>query len=430
MAAVAVVTFVVAYILIATERVPKLVTALAGAGVILAFGVASSEDAFYSHDTGVDWDVIFLLLGMMIIVGILRQTGVFEYIAIWAAKRAKGSPFRVMVLLVLITAFASALLDNVTTVLLIAPVTLLVCERLGVSPVPYLIAEVFSSNIGGSATLIGDPPNIIIASRSGLTFNDFLLHMTPIAALAVIALVAMLPLLFRGSFEGDPDRVADVMGLNEREAIKDPRLLIICGAVLTAVFIGFIGHAAFHIEPSVVALLGAGILVLLSRSKPRDFMPSVEWETLLFFAGLFVMIGALVKTGVIAQMAEAAARATGGDPLTATMLILFVSALLSGVVDNIPYTAAMSPIVLQLTQGIADPVQANALWWSLAIGADFGGNLTAIGASANVVILGIAMRSGSPISFWEFTKKGAIVTAVTILLAAPYLWLRYFAFAG
>src|SRR5215218_5397325 len=278
MAVVAVATFVLAYILIATERVPKMVTALAGAGVILAFGVASSEDAFYSHDTGVDWDVIFLLLGMMIIVGILRQTGVFEYIAIWAAKRAKGSPFRVMVLLVLITAFASALLDNVITVLLIAPVTLLVCERLGVSPVPYLIAEVFSSNLGGAATLIGDPPNIIIASRSGLTFNDFLLHMTPIALIAIVALVAMLPLLFRGSFEGDPDRVEDVMGLNEREAIKDRRLLIICGVVLTAVFIGFVGHAAFHIEPSVVALVGAGLLVLLTRSKPGDFMPSVEWK--------------------------------------------------------------------------------------------------------------------------------------------------------
>jgi Na+/H+ antiporter NhaD/arsenite permease-like protein len=428
-AVIAVVTFVVAYILIATERVPKMVTALAGAGVIVAFGVASSHDAFYSHDTGVDWDVIFLLLGMMIIVGILRQTGVFEYVAIWAAKRAKGSPFRVMVLLVLITAFASAMLDNVTTVLLIAPVTLLVCERLGVSPVPFLIAEVLSSNIGGAATLIGDPPNIIIASRSGLTFNDFLLHMTPIAALAIAVLVAMLPLLFRGSFEGDPDRVADVMALNEREAIKDWRLLIICGVVLTAVFIGFVGHAALHIEPSVVALLGAGLLVLLSRSKPGDFMPSVEWETLLFFAGLFIMIGALVKTGVISQIAEAAARATGGDPLTATMLILFVSALLSGVVDNIPYTAAMSPIVLQLTQGIADPVQADALWWSLAIGADFGGNLTAIGASANVVVLGIAMRSGSRISFWEFTRKGAIVTGVTIVLAAPYLWLRYFVLA-
>ena len=305
MAVVAVATFVVAYILIATERVPKMVTALVGAGVILVLGVISSEEAFYSLETGIDWDVIFLLLGMMIIVGILRQTGVFEYVAIWAAKRAKGSPFRVMVLLVLMTAVASAMLDNVTTVLLIAPVTLLVCERLGVSPVPFLIAEVLSSNIGGAATLIGDPPNIIIASRSGLTFNDFLLHMTPIAALAIAVLIAMLPLLFRGSFQGDPDRVADVMALKEREAIKDRRLLIICGVVLAAVFIGFVGHAALHIEPSVVALVGAGLLVLLSRSKPGDFMPSVEWETLLFFAGLFIMIGALVETGVIGQMAEA-----------------------------------------------------------------------------------------------------------------------------
>src|SRR5688572_15032159 len=231
MAVVAVVTFVAAYILIATERVPKMVTALVGAGVILAFGVASSEDAFYSHDTGVDWDVIFLLLGMMIIVGILRQTGIFEYVAIWAAKRAKGSPFRVMVLLVLITAFASALLDNVTTVLLIAPVTLLVCERLAVSPVPFLIAEVLASNIGGASTLVGDPPNIIIASRAGLSFNDFLIHMTPIVLIVIIAFVALIPFIFRGSFDVDPERVADVMTLNEREAIQNPRLLIKCGAV-------------------------------------------------------------------------------------------------------------------------------------------------------------------------------------------------------
>ena len=257
-AVVAVAVFVVAYVLIATERVPKTVTALGGAGVVLALGVATSEDAFYSHETGIDWDVIFLLLGMMIIVGILRRTGVFEYVAIWAAKRAKGSPLRVMMLLVLITAVASAFLDNVTTVLLIAPVTLLVCDRLDVSPIPFLIAEVLASNIGGAATLIGDPPNIIIASRSGLTFNDFLLHMAPIAALALAVFVAMLPLLFRGSFSVDPDRVADVMGLNEREAIKDRRLLIICGAVLAAVFTGFIGHTVLHIEPSVVALLGAG----------------------------------------------------------------------------------------------------------------------------------------------------------------------------
>jgi Na+/H+ antiporter NhaD/arsenite permease-like protein len=426
MAIVAVTVFVVAYLLIATEWVSKTITALAGAGVILALGVATSEDAFYSAETGIDWDVIFLLLGMMIIVGVLRRTGVFEFIAIWAAKRAKGSPLRVMILLVLITAVASAMLDNVTTVLLIAPVTLLVCDRLGVSPIPYLIAEVLASNIGGTATLIGDPPNIIIASKSGLSFNDFLINLAPIAALALAVFVAMLPVLFRGSFSVDPERVADVMALEEREAIKDRRLLIICGIVLAAVFTGFIAHDALHIEPSVVALLGAGLLVLLSRSKPRDFMPSVEWETLLFFTGLFIMIGALVKTGVIGSLAEAAARATGGDALVATMLILFVSAILSGIIDNIPYVAAMSPIVLQLTEGIADPVQADALWWSLAIGADFGGNLTAIGASANVVILGIAKRSGYPITFWEFTKTGAIVTVVTILLAAPYLWLRYF----
>jgi Na+/H+ antiporter NhaD/arsenite permease-like protein len=429
-AVVAVVVFLAAYVLIATERVPKTVVALVGAGIVVALGVSTSEDIFYSAETGIDWDVIFLLLGMMIIVGILRRTGVFEFVAIWAAKRAKGSPLRVMILLVLITALASAFLDNVTTVLLIAPVTLLVCDRLDVSPVPFLISEVIASNLGGASTLIGDPPNIIIASRSGLSFNDFLLNLAPIAALALAVFIATLPLLFRGSFQVDPDRVADVMALNEREAIKDRRLLIICGIVLAAVFAGFIGHAVFHVEPSVVALLGAGTLVLLSRSKPREFMPSVEWETLLFFAGLFIMIGALAKTGVIDRLAGAAVEATGGDALTATMMILFVSALLSGVVDNIPYVAAMSPIVQELAAGISDPHQSEALWWSLAIGADFGGNLTAIGASANVVVLGIARRSGSPISFWEFTRKGAIITVITVALAAPYLWLRYFVLAG
>ena len=351
----AVAVFVAAYVLIASERISKVTTALAGAGIIMALGIASADDAFFSTETGIDWDVIFLLLGMMIIVSVLRRTGVFEYVAIWAAKRAKGSPFRVMLLLVLITALASAFLDNVTTVLLIVPVTLLVCERLDISPTPFLIAEVLASNIGGAATLIGDPPNIIIASRSGLTFNDFLLHMAPIAALALLAFCGMLPLLFRGSFQVDPERAADVMGLNEREAIKDRRLLVICGIVLAAVFIGFIGHTAFHIEPSVVALLGAGVLMLVSRSKAGDVMPGVEWETLVFFAGLFIMVGALVKTGVIGRVAEAAAAATGGDALVASMLILGVSALLSGIVDNIPYTAAMSPVVLAADPGRRRP---------------------------------------------------------------------------
>ncbi|MFE3171637.1 ArsB/NhaD family transporter [Amycolatopsis sp. NPDC059090] len=425
---IAVVVFVVAYVFIATEKIPKMTAALAGAGVVLATGVSGSADAFFSEDTGVDWNVLFLLLGMMIIVGILRRTGVFEFVAIWAAKRAKGSPLRIMLLLVLITAVASAFLDNVTTVLLIAPVTLLVCDRLDISPVPFLIAEVLASNIGGTATLIGDPPNIIIGSRAGLAFNDFLLNLTPIVAIELVVLGLVLPWLFRGSFTVDPRRVDDIMALNEREAIRQPKLLVKSGAVLLLVFAGFVLHSVVHLDPSVVALLGAGLLVLLSGTPPKQYLDGVEWETLLFFAGLFIMIGALVKTGVIDWLAKLAAGATGGNALLAVFLILGVSALLSGVIDNIPYVATMSPLVLALTHDIPDPAHSEALWWSLALGADFGGNMTAVGASANVVVLGLAARAGSPISFWEFTKKGAVVTLITVLVAAPYLWLRYFVF--
>ena len=418
--------FVVAYVLIAVERFPKVVTALAGAGVLLAVAAVTAEEAFFSEETGVDWNVIFLLLGMMIIVGVLRQTGVFEFLAIWAAKRAGGSPLRIMIFLVLVTAVASAFLDNVTTVLLMAPVTLLVCDRLATSAVPFLIAEVLASNIGGAATLIGDPPNIIIGSRADLGFNDFVVNMGPIVLLCLGVFVAMLPVLFRGSFGVDPDRVADVMALREREAITDRRLLVKSGVVLVLVFAGFLTHGVTHVEPSVIALLGAGLLVLVTDLRPRDYMAAVEWETLLFFAGLFIMVGALVKSGSIERLAELVTVATGGDALAASMLLLFGSALLSGIIDNIPYVATMSPLVQNLTAGVADPVQAEALWWSLALGADFGGNLTAIGASANVVVLGIARRADHPISFWEFTRKGAVVTAVTVALCAPYLWLRYF----
>lgn len=426
MTVIAVVVFVAAYVLIATEWTHKLLAALGGAAVLFALGVTDTDHAFYSPDTGIDWNVVFLLLGMMIIVGILRRTGVFEYVAIWAAKRAKGSPLRVMILLTLITAVASAFLDNVTTILLIAPVTLLVCDRLGISPVPFLIAEVMASNIGGTATLIGDPPNIIIASRSGLTFNDFLIHLTPLIVITLIVFVLVLPRLFKGSFAVDPDKVENVLRLNEREAIQDTRLLVKCGAVLLAVFAGFVGHTLFNIEPAAVALLGAGLLVLISKVPTKDYMGSVEWQTLLFFAGLFIMVGALVKTGVIADLADLVSDATGGRPLLAVMLILIVSAILSGIVDNIPYVATMSPIVLDLTKNVHDPAHAQALWWALAAGADFGGNATAVGASANVVAIGIALRAGHPISFWEFTRKGVVMTAITILVAAPYLWLRYF----
>jgi Na+/H+ antiporter NhaD/arsenite permease-like protein len=426
MSAVAVVVFLGAYVLIASERINKTLVALAGAAIVVALPVIDSDDVFYSRETGIDWDVIFLLLGMMIIVSVLRQTGVFEYVAIWAAKRARGSPLRIMILLVLVTAFASALLDNVTTVLLIAPVTLLVCDRLEIGPAPFLMAEAFASNIGGTATLIGDPPSIIIASRAGLSFNDFLIHLTPIAVIVTVVFAAMLPRLFPGAFDVDPERVADVMSLVEREAIRDPRLLIKCGVVLVAVLIGFVAHSAIHMEPSLVALVGAGILIVISGLDHSDYLASVEWDTLLFFTGLFVMVGALVKTGVVHALAQLATSATGGNALSTTMLILGVSFMLSGVINNVPYAATMAPIVGQLIPSMVGNVHPQVLWWALVLGTDLGGNLTAVGASANVVILGIARRAESPISFWEFTRKGAIVTVVSVGLSAIYLWVRYF----
>ena len=416
----------VAYALIASDRVNKTLVALIGAGIVIVLGVVESTDAFYSRETGIDWDVIFLLLGMMIIVGVLRQTGVFEYIAIWSVKRAKGSPLRIMILLVLITAFASALLDNVTTVLLIAPVTLLVCDRLDINPVPFLIAEVFASNIGGAATLVGDPPNIIIASRAGLTFNDFLIHMTPIVVIVIAVFIVMLPRLFRGSFDVDADRVADIMSLEEREAIRDPGLLVKCGVVLVLVFAAFIAHPVLHIEPSVVALVGAGILILISRMEQSDYLGQRR-------VGNAVVLRGPVRDGRRPgedrcrrpKSPSRRSEVTGGDPLSTTMLILGVSAPVSGIIDNIPYVATMTPIVSELAASLPDGTDPNALWWALALGADFGGNLTAVGASANVVMLGIARRADNPISFWEFTRKGAVVTVVSIAIAL-YLWLLYF----
>jgi Na+/H+ antiporter NhaD/arsenite permease-like protein len=426
MSVVAVVVFVVAYALIATDRVNKTLVALAGAAIVVTLPVISSDDVFYSRDTGIAWDVVFLLLGMMIIVSVLRQTGVFEYTAIWAAKRARGSPLRIMILLVLVTAFASALLDNVTTVLLIAPVTLLVCDRLEIGPAPFLMAEAFASNIGGTATLIGDPPSIIIASRAGLSFNDFLIHLTPIVIIIIGVFVALLPRLFPGAFDVDPERVAEVMSLEEREAIRDPRLLIKCGVVLVAVLAGFVAHSAIHLEPSLVALIGAGLLIVISGLEHSDYLSGVEWDTLLFFAGLFVMVGALVKTGVVKDLARLATEVTGGHALLTTMFILVLSLVLSGIINNVPYAATMAPVVGQLLSSMVGHVHPQVLWWALTLGTDLGGNLTAVGASANVVILGIAKRADSAISFWEFTRKGMVVTLISAVLSAIYLWLRYF----
>ncbi|MFI9817696.1 ArsB/NhaD family transporter [Saccharothrix variisporea] len=422
----AVVVFVGAYVLIATERVHRVAAALGGAALMLALRLTDGETAFHSLDAGIDWNVVFLLLGMMVIVGVLKQTGLFEYLAIAAAKRARGRPYAMLVVFVVITATASAALDNVTTVLLIAPVTFLVCDRLGLNPIPFLIAEVMASNIGGTATLIGDPPNIIIASRAGFSFNDFLVHLAPFIVVLMVVFVVVCRWLFRDAFRYDEKRVAEVMALSEREAIRNRTLLWQSLAVLALVLAGFTLHSALHVEPSVVALLGAGLLVLISKVTTEEAIADVEWETLVFFMGLFVMVGALVETGVIGEVSHALAGAVGGQPLVAVLGLLGISAVLSAVVDNIPYVATMSPIVGDLVSAQGGTAQSEALWWSLALGADLGGNATAVGASANVVALGLAARNGTPISFWTFTRYGLVVAGLSVLLAAPYLWLRYF----
>ncbi|GLH98150.1 ArsB/NhaD family transporter [Phytohabitans aurantiacus] len=425
----AVAVFAVAYLLIATEKIHRVAAALGGGAIMLLIGATDADNAFFSGDAGIDWNVIFLLVGMMLIVAVLKRTGVFEYLALWATKRAKGRPFRAMVLLVLVTAFVSAFLDNVTTVLLIAPVTFLVCERLGAPVAPFLIAEVLASNIGGTATLIGDPPNIIIASRAGLSYNDFLVHLTPIVAVLLAVFVGLCRILFRSAFRYDPERAAAIAALRERDAIRDRRLLIVSMAVLVVVTAAFVLHTALHLEPSVVAIAGGLVLLALSRLDAAEVAQDVEWETLAFFAGLFVMVGALVNTGVIDEISHAAADATEGRLFFASMMLLWGSAALSAVVDNIPYVATMTPVVAEMVNSNGDTSQSRVLWWALALGADLGGNATAVGASANVVVLGIAERAGKPITFWQFTKYGLVVTVVTVAVTVPYLWLRYFALA-
>jgi Na+/H+ antiporter NhaD/arsenite permease-like protein len=421
--------FVIAFVLIATEKLNKTLVALAGAVAMFFLPVINSHEVWYSEDTGINWDVIFLLLGMMIIVSVVRQTGVFEFVAIWSAKRAKGSPLRIMILLLLVTALGSAFLDNVTTVLLIAPVTLLVCERLAINAVPFLIVEAFAANIGGAATLVGDPTSMIIGTGAELSFVSFLVHMAPLVIIVLGVLVVLLPVLFPGAFTVDDERIADVMALDEREAIRDRKLLVQCAVVLVLVFAGFVAHKQLHMEPSLIAMTGAGILIVISGLSREFYLSAVEWETLLFFAGLFVMVGTLVRTGVIDKLAHAASSSTGGSPVGTTMLILVVSFVFSGFVNNVPYAATMTPIVGQFASSMHDFNSQGVLWWALIMGTVMGGNLTAVGASANVVVMGIAERSGNPVSFAQFTGKGAIVTAISLVLSVAYIWVRYLVFA-
>jgi len=417
--------FLIAYIFIASERFNRVVVALTGAAAMIVIGATDADAIFYSHDTGIDWNVIFLLLGMMIIVGVIHKTGFFEYLAVKAIKRAKGEPKRALVSLIILTAVASAILDNVTTILLAIPMTLIVCKQLNVSPVPFILSQVFASNIGGAATLVGDPPNIIIASRANLSFNDFLIHMAPWVIVVMVVITPMLVFMFRKQLVNTAADRAKISKLDESSYIKDRVLLKKSLFVLSAVMVAFVLHTALHLEPSIVALLGAGVLVSISRLKPKDYAMDVEWNTLIFFAGLFIMVGALVNTGALGKFAQYLKDQVGDQASLAAMVLLIVSAVLSGIVDNIPYVASMSPVVTELSAGISDQY-GDVLWWALAFGADFGGNATIIGASANVVAVGLAHKAGIKISFWQFAKYGIPVTFVSVAMVVPYILIRYF----
>lgn len=422
---IAIAVFLIAFGFIVSERVSKVTVVLVAAAAMAVLGLIPGSDVFYNEHAGIDWNVIFLLFGMMVSVGVIKQTGLFDYLGIQAARLSKGRPYRLMVLLMAITAIASPILDNVTIVMLIVPVTIVVCRRLGISPVPYIIAEILASNIGGAATLIGDPPNIIIGSRAGLTFMDFIIHMAPIVIIVFAGFVVLTRVIFRKSFEYHPERVAEVLELDPRSAIVDSKLLLRSMIVLTVMIVGFVLHAFVSIEPAIVAMLGAGAMVLVAGPMLHDALREIEWRTLVFFMGLFIMIAGLVSTGVIGTIGEWAAAAVGDNWFLAASSVLWGSAVLGALFDNIPYVATMVPIVETVVAN-APPLAAQGIWWAFALGADFGGNGTAIAASANVVAIGIAAKAGVRISFWQFTKYGIITVVLSSAAAWLYVWLRYF----
>lgn len=420
----AVATFLIAYIAIASEKVSRIAVALTGAGAMFIIGATDFEKAFYDHTTGVDWNVIFLLLGMMIIVSIIHKTGIFEFLAIKAIQLSKGNPRTSLIYLTLLTAFASALLDNVTTILLAVPMTFIVCRYLQVSPVPFILVQVFASNIGGASTLIGDPPNIIIASKANLSFIWFLEHMAPVALVALLLMIPIWIFMFRKDLVNNPSARSEIAKLDAKSRITDKTLTLKSLVVLIGVLIAFSFHTILHVEPAVIALFGAGILVAISGLKPKDYVADIEWATLVFFIGLFIMVGALVNVGALSNFAQMLKDIFGENIPLATFSILGISAVISGVVDNIPYVASMAPVVGDLIVGITEKSQ-HALWIALAFGADFGGNATIIGASANLVAIGLAKKNGIHISFWQFAKYGLVTTFITVLVIVPYLQIFY-----
>jgi Na+/H+ antiporter NhaD/arsenite permease-like protein len=417
--AIAIATFLIALAVIASERVHRTKVALLGAAiVVLLIGDYSQEQAIES----VDFNTIGLLVGMMILVYLTQQSGVYDYVAIRAGQLSKGKPFAVVVSLAVTTALLSAFLDNLTTILLIVPVTFLLADALDIDPIPLVVIEVISSNIGGTATLIGDPPNIIIAGATDLSFNSFIVNLAPIALVTFVIVTGLLYLWYRPRLQIEPENRHYVMELDALSSIRDMAELRRTGPILVITILAFFAHQALHIEPATVALTGAAAALLVTRVDLEHALSKIEWPTLFFFVALFVMVGALEVTGAIGEAADAVKSLTGGDRTAELMGTLWIVAIGSAIVDNIPFTTAMIPVVQELQQGSGGD---DAYWWALSLGACFGGNATLIAAGANVAAAGLSERAGRPIGFVTFLKVGLPVTLVSVVLASGYVLLRY-----
>ena len=426
----AAVLFVATYVVIVTERINRAIVALIGAGLMITLGVLNQEAAI----RGIDFNTLGLLTGMMVIVAISRRSGVFQFVAVWSAKKVHARPWGILVMLSLVTAVFSALLDNVTTVLLVAPVTLLITEELDVNPYPFLFAEIFASNIGGTATLIGDPPNIMIGSAVKLTFNDFLFNLAPITPLILLVTLIAIYYIWGKGMSAEDKAMARVMSFKEREAITDVPLLKKSLFVIAMVITGFVLAHPLHLEPATVAMAGAALLLLLtsigesaedqSENVHKSF-GEVEWVTIFFFVGLFILVHGLEHVGLLTILANEVLELTGGDMKITALAILWVSAVFSAIVDNIPFVATMIPLIKSMAPTFGGAENLMPLWWSLALGACLGGNGSLVGASANLIVAGFAERSGHRIRFMPFMMMAFPLMIGSILIASVYVYMRF-----
>lgn len=423
--------FVLTYLLIITERLNRAIIAMTAAALMIMGGVLTQEAAIQ----GIDFNTIGLLTGMMIIVGITRDSGVFQYLAIRSAKIVKGDPWGILVMLMFVTALLSALLDNVTTVLLIAPVTLLITDTLKISAYPYLFAEIFASNIGGTATLIGDPPNIMIGSATGLGYNDFLFNLAPIAIFILLVTVIPVYLIWGRHIKADPELINKVMMYREIDAIKDWKLLKQSLFVMVLVMFGFIVGHDYGYQPATIAMFGAALLLTLNclphgqEKQTRMVAKSladIEWITIFFFIGLFILVYGVETTGILESLAHQVIRLTDGDKTVTAMSILFVSAIASAIVDNIPFVATMIPLIKNMAVSFGGAEELLPIWWSLALGACLGGNGSLVGASANLIVAGFAERAGQPIRFLPFMLMAFPMMIASVCISSVYVYLRYF----